>query len=204
MRLNEAIKNRIDILSDQKLAQRIVIGDQASLEAFCDKYADLLHAYIAHRLGDSANDVEDIWQDTMICAIESMSGYKGSSRLFTWLCAIANHRIADSIRRKKKNVALAFSDLPEATLASLADDSPTPEAVAMRQVDSVQVLEALAQLPTDYAQALMLRYADECSVEEVACALGKNYKSTESLLGRAREAFRKHLAHVDEEVQYGE
>ena len=101
------LRNRLDIAADRRLARRIADGDPAALQAFYDRYADLLHAYIAHRVGEGTADV---WQDAMLSALESMSRYEGGSRLFTWLCGIANHRfpvcivIVRGIRRSRSPI----------------------------------------------------------------------------------------------------
>jgi len=74
-----------------------------------------------------------------------------------------------------------------------------PEEEVMRQATRIQVAEALGTLPIDYQTALVTRYADECSVDEVARLLGRTYKATESLLSRARSAFQRAMAHLEEE-----
>jgi DNA-directed RNA polymerase specialized sigma24 family protein len=63
------------------------------------------------------------------------------------------------------------------------------------------VVEALGLLPTDYRMALIARYADERSVDEVARLLGRTYKATESLLSRARAAFQETLARLEKKTE---
>jgi hypothetical protein len=65
------------------------------------------------------------------------------------------------------------------------------------------VAEALRTLPPDYRLALVSRYVDECSVAEVARLLGKNYKATESVLSRARAAFREAVDRLEGREQNG-
>jgi DNA-directed RNA polymerase specialized sigma24 family protein len=76
----------------------------------------------------------------------------------------------------------------EALLASERDD---PLACAsMAQVQEA-VLAALDYLPSDYADVLEWKYVQELSVEEIAHRIGRTPKATESLLTRARNAFRE-------------
>jgi RNA polymerase sigma-70 factor (ECF subfamily) len=72
--------------------------------------------------------------------------------------------------------------------------SPLPEEVLSQKATCLRVVEVLGQLPPDYRAALSARYADGSSVEEVARLLAKSYKATESLLSRARAAFRAALS----------
>lgn len=103
---------------DLKLARRAADGDAQALEAIYARYADALHAYVAHRLGGRREDVEDVWQDALLAMLKSLPTYNGRSRFFTWLCGIAGHKIADHIRRKGRSQETA--DFPVGVLAVLA------------------------------------------------------------------------------------
>ena len=56
--------------------------------------------------------------------------------------------------------------------------------------DREAVLAALNDLPALYRAALVLRYVDELSVRDVATAIGRSEDATESLIRRAKDAFR--------------
>ena len=86
-----------------------------------------------------------------------------------------------------------FSSVSEQHLARLMHDGPLPEEILMQQATRVRVVHALASLSDEYRIALVARYVDEHGINEVAKKLGKSYKATESLLSRARTAFRKAL-----------
>jgi RNA polymerase sigma-70 factor (ECF subfamily) len=179
---------------DLVLARRAASGDQRALESLYGRYSGVLHAYIAHRLNGSGDDVEDIWQETLLAAVRSLATYDGRSRFFTWLCGIAGHKIADHLRRAGKSPELVFSDLPPEQLLELADSGPLPDEILASGDVRLRVVKALGNLPQEYRRALVMRYAQECSVDEVAQSLGKGYKAAESLLARARNALRTLLS----------
>jgi RNA polymerase sigma-70 factor (ECF subfamily) len=189
----------MEAADDLTLARQVTDGDETALAAFYARYADPLFAFIYHHLDESRPDAEDIWQDTLLAAIRALPTYRGRSRLFTWLCGIARHKIADHLRRQGRSVAEVFSDVPQAELAALIGAGALPEEVVARQATRVRVVEALATLRDDYRTALVARYADEQSVDEVARQLGRTYKATESLLSRARVAFQEALARLETE-----
>jgi RNA polymerase sigma-70 factor (ECF subfamily) len=184
---------------DLGLAKRVATGDETALAIFYRRYADLLYAFIYHLLGGSRSDAEDVWQDTLLAALHSLPSYRGECRLPTWLCGIARHKIADHFRRQGRAATDVFSDVSEVRLSALLSSAPLPEEVVMRQATRVRVVEALALLNEDYRTALVARYTDERAVGEVAQMLGRTYKATESLLSRARAAFRVRLAALEEE-----
>ena len=189
----------MEAAKDLTLARQVTDGDETALEVFYARYADPLFAFIYHHIDESRPDAEDIWQDTLLAAINALPAYRGQSRLFTWLCGIARHKIADHFRRQGRSVAEVFSDVPQAELAALIGAGILPEEVVARQATRVRVVEALATLRDDYRTALVARYAGEQSVDEVARQLGRTYKATESLLSRARIAFQEALARLETE-----
>ena len=115
-----------------------------------------------------------------------------------WLCAIARHKAADHCRRRGRTAA-PLSALPPAELAALVDAGPLPEEVLAQRAVRAQVVAVLGALPAEYRAALVTRYADGHSVDEVARLLGRSYKATESLLARARAAFRAALSRAEED-----
>ena len=189
-----------ELRDDLALARQVTEGDEAALAAFYARYADPLFAFIYHHLDGSRSDAEDVWQGTLLAALHALPTYGGRSRLFTWLCGIARHKVADHFRQQARAATDVFSDVPEARLSALVSSTPLAEEVVVRQATRMRVVEALALLPEDYRMALIERYADERSVSEVARMLGRTYKATESLLSRARAAFRDALASLEEET----
>jgi RNA polymerase sigma-70 factor, ECF subfamily len=186
-----------DCKDDLDLAARVVQGDADAFEAFYARHADLVFAFIYHQLNGARPDAEEVWQDTFVAAIRALPSYRGGSRLSSWLCSVARHKIADYCRRQKR-VTQNVSLLPPAELAKLMDEGPLPDEVLNHCAARLRVIEVLGRLPSDYGAALVARYADGHSVEEVARLLSKSYKATESLLSRAREAFRVALSEQPE------
>ena len=189
----------MEAADDLTLARQVADGDETALETFYARYANPLFAFIYHHLDESRPDAEDVWQETLLAAINALPAYRGQSRLFTWLCGIARHKIADHFRRQGRSVAEVFSDVPQAELAALIGAGTLPEELVVRRATRVRVVQALATLRDDYRTALVARYADEQSVDEVARQLGRTYKATESLLSRARVAFQEALARLETE-----
>jgi RNA polymerase sigma-70 factor, ECF subfamily len=194
------IRTRLQVLDprdDLTLAEHASAGDRAALESLYARYADPLYAFICHHLSGRTADVEDIWQDTLLAAVRSLSKYRGSSRLFTWLCGIARHKIADYLRCLGQS-PVVISEVPSQQLAAMIDKGALPEESLMKLDTRVAVVAAMGALPENYRIALVVRYANQGTVADVAQSIGKTYKATESLLCRARVAFRAALLHQDE------
>ena len=185
---------------DLRLAARVSRGDADAFDKFYTRHADLVFGFIFHQVNGARTDAEEIWQDTLLAAIQRLPSYQGQSRLFTWLCGIARHKVADYRRRRSGTDSSATTESAADPL-EIVDGGPLPDEILDRSALRLRVIEALAELPDDYRSALLARYADGCSVEEVAHLLGRSYKATESLLSRAKAALRAALADGTEEFE---
>ena len=185
---------------DLDLARRVSRGDTDAFNKFYAHHADLVFGFIFHQLNGARTDAEEIWQDTFVAAIRMLPSYQGQGRLLSWLCGIARHKVADYWRRRNVTGGSALTALP-ADLRELMDSGPLPDEVLNRSALRVRLIEALAELPDDYRFALLARYAEECSVEDVARQLGRSYKAAESLLSRAKAALRAVLRGQKEDFE---
>jgi RNA polymerase sigma-70 factor, ECF subfamily len=180
-----------------RLARAAAAGSEPALAALYARLGDPSFAYIFHCLDGNRQDAEDIWQETWMAALRGLPAFRGESRLFTWLCGIARHKIMDYRRRRSQPWAMA-EDLSGQELATRIDGGVLPEEMLAQAEVRARVVQALGLLPDDYRLALAWRYADGYGVDEVARRIGRSYKAAESLLARARAAFRDALKGVYE------
>ena len=150
------------------------------------EYLPRLKNYIFSKVSDG-NDAEEILQETLMAASESFAFFEGKSSLFTWLCGIANHEIADFYRRKKIKTIL-FSHFP--FLEDLASQALAPDEEFEKQELRKEVRKVLSCLSEGYSKILRLKYYRGLSMREIARNLKTTVKAVESRLSRAREAFR--------------
>jgi RNA polymerase sigma-70 factor (ECF subfamily) len=189
----EMLRMAPETAEDLALAQRVVSGDESALKALYESYADPLFAFVFHSLDGARPEAEEVWQDTLDAAIRTLPAYQGQSRFFSWLCGIARHKLADHWRRSSRS-RQHLCLMPPENLTRLMDEGPLPDELVGRRATCLRVVEVLGLLPLDYRTALVARYADGHSVEEIARLLDRSYKATESVLSRAKEAFRAALA----------
>ena len=189
-------------LSDLDLARKIANGDEGALKKLYDTYADLLFAYIKHLSSENPRVVaEDIWQETLFSAIKGMANFRGDSRLFTWMCGIAKRKVADYRRQRKISINLN-SNTAMNNLGYLMDKNVLPEDYVLQQATRRHVIEVLGSIRPKYQKILIQRYINGSRVEEIAKSVGKTYKATESLLSRARQAFKSSFIKLSKEKRY--
>jgi RNA polymerase sigma-70 factor, ECF subfamily len=185
--------------ADRKLVARMLAGEQRAFDAFFVASAQRLAAFAARRSGLDSASLEDVVQNTLIKAVRHLASYRGESALFTWLCEICRHELADVTRKSGRRPAHVSLFEPGARAAVAALPAPGHLEPAVRAESAehrAAVIRVLAALPPAYAQALEAKYADGLSVEEISRLLGLTGIATQSLLARARQAFREKWTHA--------
>jgi RNA polymerase sigma-70 factor (ECF subfamily) len=179
---------------DATLVRRMLRGEPAAFDAFFEDHFPRLFRFALSRIGD-ATEAEEIVQATMIKGIRNLQTWKGTSTLFTWLCAICRNEIATwRLRTGRREIVPLAEDAPElrdrlASIAARAIEQPD-EALERRQIARL-VQVALDTLPAQYASVLEWKYLHDLGVADIAARLGTGPKAAESLLARARVAFRE-------------
>lgn len=185
-------------MSDLALVRRIRQGDEDALRRFFDDSFPALFRFARARLRGDDDAAEEIAQATLIRAVTKLHTYRGEATLLTWLFTFCRHEISAYLaRHHRAGDAVALEeDVPEvrAALESLGAFIAGPEEELRRSELARRVWVALDALPPRYGDALEWKYVQGLSVEEIARRLGIGAKAAESLLTRAREAFREVFA----------
>ena len=183
---------------ERELVSRMLSGDELAFNEFFDGYFPGLYRFALTRLAGDEDAAEEVVQATMSAAIRKIATYRGESALFTWLCTFCRHEIARFCQRARRApIAVGLvEDEPgiAAALASLAAGEAAQHAALERAETRRLVHVVLDGLPPRYAAALEWKYIDGSSVQEIADRLQLSLKAAESVLTRAREAFRRSFA----------
>ena len=177
--------------ADLEIARAILDKDEAVATRFFEESHDRLYHFVLSRC-EHAQDAEEITQETWVTAIENLETYKGTSALLTWMCGIARYKISDRIRRRHRTLRRRYVEDFEVAIDSLFEGRSDTNVLGLLEHEEVRVALAatLDLLPEDYQRVLQFKYIDELTVREIATQLDRGEKATESLLIRAKSAFR--------------
>ena len=180
---------------DRELARRVAAGDQAAFDAFFREYFPRLYRFSLSRVDNDPTFAEEVVQRTMCIVVRKMGTYRGEAQLFTWLCQICRNEISAVLRQRGAHLedALPIEDHPavQAALESISGTDYRPETLQSRNEIVHFVRATLDHLPAKYALALEMKYINGDSVAEIAGALDVGEKAAESILSRARAAFKE-------------
>lgn len=179
--------------NEKNLVRRMIAGDERAFEEFTDGYVPILYRFARRRLDGNGELARDIVQATMCKVIAKLTSFRGEAALTTWLCACCRNEIAAHFRQRNRPLREAEPIREE--VASDASLNPVilddPEEGLLRRESSHLVHVTLDSLPPHYSKALEWKYLDRLPVAEIARRLELGPKAAESLLTRARQAFRK-------------
>jgi RNA polymerase sigma-70 factor (ECF subfamily) len=184
--------------SERELVRRMLGGDEGAFDEFFADYFPRLFRFAVLRLRDP-DAAEDIVQTSLIAAVRHLSSWRGEATLFTWLCTICRREISAWEKRTSRRVTVSLAeDDPglRAALDSIGAAADAPDA-GLARADTGRIVQlALDHLPPRYSRALEWKYLEELSVDDIAGRLQCTPKAAESLLTRARNAFRDAFAAV--------
>lgn len=184
------------------------VQDRPDPVVWVDEHGDYLFRYAVVRLRDQSL-AEDIVQETLLSAIESLDSYRGKSADRTWLTAILRHKIVDHYRKSLRETPI---DRDECDLSSFdrlftnpqwedhwndamipSDWGKTPES-ALRQAEFYMTLEGcMSKLPRRVAGVFVLREMDGYGTNELCRLLDLSANNVWTMLYRARMSLRKCL-----------
>lgn len=181
--------------ADLLLVHRLLAGDDRAFEELFEGHFAALCRFALVRLGGDGTLAEEIAQVTLCRAIDRLASYRGEASLHTWLCTVCRRVIINYLvarGRRPSELELAEDDPHvRAALGTLAREAGGPEEALHRQEVARRVHATLGALPPHYGEALSWKYLGELSVVEIGERLELTPKATESLLTRARQAFRE-------------
>jgi RNA polymerase sigma-70 factor (ECF subfamily) len=168
---------------DLTLVERMLAGDEDAFETFGERYFKALYRFVSARLQGDRELTREIVQTAVTKALGKLATYRGEASLLTWLCSCCRNEILMHLRRRQS--APAFVELTEEP-----ETGRDPEVVLLSRERAQRVHMALDMIPAHYARALEWKYVDGFAVNDIAGRLGVQPKAAESLLTRARQAFR--------------
>jgi len=180
--------------SDAMLVERAVAGDSRAFDLLVIKYQRRIQRLIGRMVRDSGL-VEDIAQETFIRAYRALHQYRGDAQFYTWLYRIAVNTAKKFLLELKRDPMTLETNLRQDDKnnetywrGSEPTTDETPESVLAAKEIAGVVNVAIAALPEDLRQALVLREIEGLTYEEISEVMNSPIGTVRSRIFRAREA----------------
>lgn len=186
--------------TEADLARRLRKGDPSAIDEMYRVYVDRIYSLVYNQVGRDEAAAQDIVQETFLAALHSAKSFRGRSKVYTWLCSIAYHKVFDFYRRQAREQRRNNPSVDIDSVAS-SDNLGAPIGGSQSATDAADnrslIESAMSTLPHDYRQVLMLKYVEEMSVLEMSRIMKRSQKSIEGLLSRARKALQDNMSQID-------
>lgn len=186
---------------ERELVRQMLAGEERAFSEFFTIYFPRIFRFALPRLNRNEDTAKDVVQTTLIKAMRKLGDYRGEAAMFTWLCQICRREIADYLRtqRRHSDKVILIEDSEEVRSALESIEAPSADD-PLRRCDGAELKQlvhaVLDRLPGRYGEALEWKYVEGRSVEEIGDLLGIGHTAAQSLLARARTAFRDGLEAV--------
>ena len=174
-------------MSDRVIIQQVLEGD---VEAF-SRLVDLHYprcARIAVRILGNREDAEEAIQDAFLRAFKALGDYEDRERFSAWLTRILVNQCRTVLARTKRRDAL-FAELDPHRLEFIV--AAAPDEGAWAELETV-----LGQLPAEQREAIVLKYADDLTYEEMSRITGAGESALKMRVQRAFARLRALLQEV--------
>ena len=195
-------------MTEQTLA-RARAGDEDAFRELTDPYRGELQLHV-YRIVGSAQDAEDLLQETLLAAWRGLKQFEGRASVRAWLYRIATNRSLDALRASRRrpedqrlppmpeptrwSEPVWLEPYPDVLLEGIPDEAPGPEArYETKETIALAFIVGLQHLPPQQRAVLVLRDVLGYRAGEVAEMLETSAASVNNLLRRARGAFESRL-----------
>ena len=180
--------DRSPIASEEELIRRAVQGDAEAFGELYVRHLDRMYRYILFRVGNEM-EAEDLTEQVFLRAWTAMEGYRDEGYPFSsWIYRIAHNLVVDYYRDDEE-----MAGPLESVSFVLPEEAPGPEELLIRKAEVVCLREAVARLPEQQQQLIVLRFVQGLSHAQVAEIMDKREIAVRVMQHRALATLNRFL-----------
>ncbi len=201
--MNDGTDNQPSLMSDEELLAAIAEERPGAFDAFVERYGRRLLAF-GLRMCRHQEDAEDVFQETLFKAYQSLSRLEDPRALGTWLFRIVSRQCLMKRRKEVPGREISIDETPAPGSERDLPPFEIPDAAHLPDDDTLQaelheaLQEAIDRLPSDHRIVVLLRDVEGFSTRETAEILEVGLSAVKMRLHRAHQALREELASYQE------
>jgi RNA polymerase sigma-70 factor (ECF subfamily) len=176
-------EEELSVPDERDLVARCRKGDDEAWRQMVDHMGQKVYS-VAYHFTLKREDAEELSQEIFLKIFENLHRYDGSFPLAAWVLSVARNLCIDRYRRRKRERSFRF--VPDDAVAPMLQSGDDPAAEAIKKERTKLLFWALAEIPEDLAEILILRDLEGLAYEEIGKALDLPDGTVKSRLFRAR------------------
>lgn len=175
---------------DISLMQQLTTGNDLALNELMTRWRERVAAFLLRMVGDHATAM-DLTQETFVRLYTSRHSYRPTAAFSTYLFHIAANLARSHARWKGRHPTMPLTNEEGTLIHDPVDSQLSPDAAAALREKTALVKNAVAALPADLREALLLFAVEDMSHAEVAASLGCSVKAVEVRIYKARQMLKE-------------
>ncbi|MDA0712323.1 MAG: sigma-70 family RNA polymerase sigma factor [bacterium] len=187
-------------LSDAEILAEVAAGNIDAYGKIVGRYRGRLYNFVFRFVSDRET-AEDIVQETFLRAFRKRKEYRAIANFSTWLFTIAGNLAKSELRRRKRwRLFSIHRDDDSETGIELPDETYRPDKVAESSLADDHIHDAIAALPDNYRQVILLRDVEGMAYQEIAEIVDCPVGTVKSRVNRARLKLQQKLKNAGRDV----
>jgi RNA polymerase sigma-70 factor, ECF subfamily len=182
----------------KKRIKQVIKGDQDAFGEIVEIYKNSVYQLCFRMLGNS-HEAEDIAQEAFLRAYVNIKSFNQDLKFSTWLFRIATNLCIDRIRKKKPDYYLD-AEVAGTEGLTMYSQIPSETKLPEKELESLELQETvqkeILKLPEKYRTAILLKYIEDLSLNEISEILDLPLGTVKTRIHRGREALRQQLRYV--------
>jgi RNA polymerase sigma-70 factor (ECF subfamily) len=150
--------------TDEELVEAVQFGDSSAFDVLVERWGRKIQNAI-YRVVGSEDEARDLCQEAFLKAYRSLGSFKGEARFSSWLYQIALNLCRDRLRRRRGRTLVSLDELEA---GAMTGDAPNPHELAEANDLSRAVAAAVAQLPEEQREVIVLKQYQDLTFVEIA------------------------------------
>jgi RNA polymerase sigma-70 factor, ECF subfamily len=175
------VANNLEQAYELTLVLRSQLRDETAFEELLRQYSPRVRFYVSKMLGERHEQADDLVQDIWLNVYRGLHRLIDAGAFRAWLFRIARDRVSREFRRARIDVH-SFSEMALDEVAFETDDT---------SIDTEAVRQQIGSLSHEHREALVLRFIEDMSYEEIARVTGSTLGTVRSRIHYAKRALRR-------------
>ncbi|UJF32448.1 RNA polymerase sigma factor [Paenibacillus hexagrammi] len=187
----------MDNLTDEQLVEMIRQGQTEAYRIMVERHKNYIYTLI-YKMVEHRETAEDLTQEVFVKLYRSLPGFRGESKLTTWLYRMTVNMVSDYRRTQKRKPYVALLDKMKGWLT---EPKEQPEQMTLIKDERQQIQNLLAGLPDKYRVILYLYHYKQLSYQEMSQVTGLPVKTIETRLYRGKALLKQKWLEVNPHEQ---
>lgn len=172
---------------EQEIIGRVLGGDRSAFAGLVEKYQGPIFN-LAYRMTGTREDADDLTQETFIRAYQNLRRFDQTKKFFTWLYTIGINLIRNHLKKNVRDIshlAAAGSSLEQQQI------NGEGEGDVLSDDRMIRLEQVIRKLPVDLREAIILKFVQDLTFEEVAKITGDSVSAVKMRIYRGLEKMRQ-------------